>query len=130
MLKREEKKRKKSKLFLKEKREKKRLEDMTKRVVRQINTMFPKKKLSPDDFEREMKKWLEKEEKKRRARRTPKKRGGRRKRMRGGGPLSPAATNFIYYFRKGGREIPYKLSLVFFDRKNESLEQKYVDIVE
>jgi len=69
MLEKEENKRKKRK-------EKKRLRNMTKAVVCQVKTMFPKKTPSPYNFEKEMKRWLEKEEKKRRARRTRKKRGG------------------------------------------------------
>ena len=72
MLKKEEGKRKTRK-------EEKRLRDMTKRVVCRVKTMFPRKTPSPYNFEKEMKRWLEKEEKKRRARRTRKKRKGGRK---------------------------------------------------
>ena len=76
MLEKEEKKRKKARVSRKKRQEKKRVKDMTERVVCEVRRMFSKRTPSPYDFEKEMREWLEREERKRRRRRTRKKRGG------------------------------------------------------
>ena len=105
MLKKEEGKRKTRK-------EEKRLRDMTKRVVCRVKTMFPRKTPSPYNFEKEMKRWLEKEEKKRRARRTRKKTQRRKKKCLQKTPQNN--TQVIYLNLKGFMPACVMISNILF----------------